>query len=165
MQILLFFSFLIGIAGHSADRAEVHMQGGRVEIQFSIPSNQSQGAFELRNILLAHNFENDEGIVDTKEELYPLKLYNYLYEDGTFVFSIILPPDDSDLSVTFSGVKFIAFNGLAAQKLFQIVKQHRPRYDFEGSTIEQYRWGTEENVNYCDKTKEAPIEYRCFINL
>ncbi len=142
-----------GEAGGSAE-----IINKRMKVQFRVQSEQSHGSFALRAILEKHGFKNNNGYVKTGEALAPLEIYNYLYEDGTYVFTIFLPFDDTAY-VLFYDKGFLAFSGQAAKKLFDLVKLYLPRTDI--NNLEQYRWN--DSNGYCDKTLEEPSAYRCWI--
>lgn len=163
MKMLALISLVLSsftIMAGDPERAHVMMDNGRVKFQFSIESAHSQGSFELRSLLEKEGYVNENGFVATKDSLLPFEIYNYLYDDGTYVFTIMLPPNDARFFVDFN-LKSISFYGQAAEKLFGVVKKHLPQA--ANSYLEQYQWGSQE-VNYCDKTLTAPFEYRCRIN-
>lgn len=164
-KVLLILSMLGGFqAMADSGRAHVMMHKGRVKFQFSIDSNESKGSFAVRSMLEKEGFANDNGFVATKDALAPLEIYNYLYDDGNYVFTIMLPPQDANFFVDFN-LKNISFYGSAAEKLFEVVKNYGARSSY--TDLEQYQWGNTgvREVNYCDKNLlTSPPEYRCRIN-
>ena len=133
---------------------------GRLKVQLSINSGLSQGSYQLRSILIQSGFQNDDGFVKTAKALAPLEIYNYLYDDGRYVFTIFLPVDDKGLFVSYDEKGFVSFTGVAAQRLFDVIKLIVPR---DGLTnLEQYKWT---DSSYCDKTTSGAVEYRCWIDM
>lgn len=158
----LLLSLALGLSSFAyADvNGTTDMSDGRMKVQFHINKDQSHGSFYLRSILEQAGFRNENGFVRTGDALAPLELYNYLYENGHYVFTIFLPVD-SKAFVAYSDNGFVSFYGLGAKKLFDLVKQYLPRVDV--NNLEQYRW---QDGNYCDKTvNEEPAHYRCWVNV
>lgn len=155
-----FSSFALANSGGS-----ISLEDGRLKVQLGVQKEDSRGLYQLRSILELHGFqneggfENEGGFVKTGEALAPLEIYNYLYDNGHYVFTIYLPVDDEKLFVSFAKKGFLSFKGIAARKLFEVVKLYVPRKDI--NNLEQYQWT---DHAYCDKTKSGPIKYRCFID-
>lgn len=156
--LLSIFLLLTTTVAYSSSGGTVELEKGRLKIQFPVQSEVSKGSFELREILEKHGFQNNEGFVRTGSALAPLELYNFLYEDGKFVFTIFIPADEKKLFVSLSENGFISFGGVAAEKLFEVVKHHLPVRTI--NNLIQYQWG---ESSYCDKTISAPVAYRCVI--
>jgi hypothetical protein len=116
--------FLAGLTLALSNYAFAHHEGdieiskGRIKLQFRLKKDQSLGSFQLRSILEKHGFKNEGGFVRTREALAPLEIYNYLYEDGKYVFTIFVPVSDKTFA-HFSDTGFLTFEGVAAQKLFE----------------------------------------------
>ncbi len=137
----------------------VELIDGRLKVQFGLDRKQSRGSYQLRSILEKHGFKNDGGFVRTRDALAPLEIYNYLYDNGSYVFTIFLPIEDEKLFVSFNEKGFVSLIGVAAQRLFEIVKLYVHRSDI--NNLEQYNWT---NHAYCDRTKSGEIKYRCFFD-
>jgi hypothetical protein len=166
MKSAFFFAFLLPMLSLAVvpERATVMAHEGRVKIQFSLPKEESQGSFELRSILENHGFKDVGGQVSTNEELSPLEIYNYLYEDGNYVFTVLLPLDDSDFYCSFNYLQLVSFRGTSARKLWEVLSLQLPKADNE--YVERYEWGASNNKNYCYKSRpaEGSPEYSCSIN-
>ena len=122
-QLITFLS-LTSTSLAAMPSGSVELIDGRLKVQFSVLKDQSKGTFQLRSILEQDGFKNDDGFVKTDAALAPLEIYNYLYENGTYVFTIFLPVNDKEFFVAFGDSGFVSFSGLAAQKLFEVVKRH-----------------------------------------
>ena len=152
---LLLSDLAVASPGGSAELID-----GRLKIQLNMQKELSQGSYQLRSILQQAGFKNDDGFVRTGQTLAPLEIYNNLYDDGKYVFTINLPVDDKTLFVSYDAKGFVSFGGLAAQKLFELLKLYVTRNDV--NNLEQYKWT---NTSYCDKSKTGTLEYRCWIDL
>jgi hypothetical protein len=153
----LFFSLLSNVALAEAGGSAALIDG-RLKVQFSVQKEQSKGSFQLRSILQRHGFQEEDGFVRTGNALAPLEIYNYLYEDGRYVFTLYLPVDGRKFFVSFNEKGFVSFSGPAAKALFDVVKLYAPRTGVEH--LEQYKW-TE--GSYCDRTTQGDAAYRCWI--
>lgn len=150
---------LISTGAHAGSDGSVDLLEGRLKIRFSVPAEKSKGSFQLRAILEKHGFKNDEGFVRTGEALAPLEIYNYLYENGRYVFNVYLPVKDRSLFASFGEHGSLSFGGIAARRLFDVVKLYLPRRE-DLANLEQYKI-TEHS--YCDRTVAEPAQYRCRI--
>lgn len=167
-KFLLAF-LLLPIFAQSLERSQVMIDKKgpekRVKIQVALPSQESKGSFELRAILERQGFNAENGFVGTDNTLYPLEIYNYLYTEGTYtglyVLNIIMPLD-ADFFVSFTNPQFLSMKGLAAQKLWEVLRDQMQPV-FEG-IVERYEWKTSGELNYCYKTISGPTEYSCFIH-
>ena len=153
LLLFLFTSFQSFAAG------SVELVDGRLKVQFRIDKNKSNGSFQLRSILEKHGFPNENGFVRTRKALAPLEIYNYLYDHGLYAFTIFLPIDDEKFFLSLDQKGFISINGIAAQRLFNVVKHYVSRRDI--NNLEQYNWA---KGAYCDRTKSGEIKYRCFFD-
>lgn len=154
--IVFCFATLMAFQVAFAD-GNIEMVDGRAKVQFRVPSPDSQGSFELRSLLQKDGYVAQDGFVKTGSALFPLELYNYLYENGDYVFTVYLPVD-SHFFVSFGSLGFVSFSGSAAKKLFEVVSRHVPRDEVQ--SLEQYKWGRN---SYCDRTLDGSSQYRCFI--
>ena len=161
MKLLLLCIFFISLAAEASSKTgSVSLEeDGRIKIQIGLSRSSSQGSFELGSILEKYGFLNEEGFVRTRNALTPLEIYNYLYENGKYVFTILLPADEGRFFVSMGENGFISIEGIGAQRLFEVVKKHARRTHL--THLEQYAWGK----SYCDKTLTASAEYRCMIQL
>lgn len=130
---------------------------GRIRIQYRMMKDEKQGAFVLRNILEKHGYKKDAGgYVRTGNDLFPLEVETYLYDDGNYVFTLYLPVE-SDFYALYNQPGFVAFQGEAAKQLFQLVKQHLPKQNTD--LVELYQWGENGN-SACNHGKDG---YMCTI--
>ncbi|MCY4644151.1 MAG: hypothetical protein OXB88_05985 [Bacteriovoracales bacterium] len=163
MALCLSIPFL----SHLALAQSAQIEDGRLKIQTHLWQEESEGSYQLRHILVQHGFQIEdgfgkgEGFVRTREAFSPLEIYNYLYNDGLYAFTIFLPVDDNEPFVAFGEGGFISFEGIAARKLFEVVRLYVPLNDNSNPNLEQYEWSN----SYCDKTRREPITYRCWISL
>jgi hypothetical protein len=149
---------LLSNGAHAGPGGSAELVDGRLKVQFSMQKNLSGGSFQLRSILLRHGFREEDGFVRTGNVLAPLEIYNYLYEDGRYVFTLYLPVDGQKFFVSFGEKGFVSFSGPAAKALFDVVKLYAPRTGVEN--LEQYKWA---KGSYCDRTKQGEVAYRCWI--
>ena len=162
MKFIAVFFVTIFAFSTLANTGSVELIEGRLKIQFRLQKEHSQGSYQLRHILEQHGFQNEDGTVRTNDALAPLEIYNYLYDSGDYVFTIFLPVDDNGFFISFGPKGFISFSGVAAQRLFDVIKNYLLRIDI--NNLEKYKWGEGPYWSYCDKTKTGSLEYRCWIN-
>jgi hypothetical protein len=156
---LLLSLFVLANFANAESGGSAELVGSRIKIQYRLQSKDSKGSFQLRNILERNGFKNEDGFVETHNALAPLELYNYLYDNGTYAFTIFLPVNDPKLFVSFDEKGFVAFEGEAAKKLFEVLKVSVPRDDL--TNLEQYKFTPS---SYCDRSLTEPAQYRCWID-
>ncbi|MGZ3693562.1 MAG: hypothetical protein ACXWQO_05185 [Bdellovibrionota bacterium] len=160
MKTLLLAALFLAVSGSAmAVGGSTELVGNRIRTQIRLKKDESKGSFALRAILENNGFKNDDGFVETGDSLAPLEIDNYLYDNGNYVFTILVPVTDSKLFVAHQDKGFISFGGEAAKKLFEVLKVSVPRDELKN--LEQYKFT---DSSYCDKTVSGPEEYRCWID-